>query len=271
MRVASPALGPLALIEARVLLAGLALLAWASLRGGPPALGASRRAYLLLGTLNAAVPFVLFATAALVLPASLLSTLNATTPLFGALIAALWFAEPLSGRKLGGLLLGLVGVALLMGLGPVPLTAATALGTGACLLAALLYGVGALYTRQRFSGATPLALATYSNLAAALVLLPAMPFVLPGAWPSAGVVACVLGLAVASTAIAYLIYFWLLASIGAVRTLTVTYLVPVFGILWGWAFLAEPIGPGMLAGFALVLVSVALSAGTAGGSRYSRS
>lgn len=259
MRVAAPALGPVMLIEARVLLAGLVLLGWAALTRGVPRPGAGLGPYLALGAVNAAVPFVLIAAATLVLPASLAATLNATTPLFGALVAAAWLAEPLGARKAGALLLGLAGVALLMGLGPVPLTVATLLGAGASLLAAAFYGVGAVYTRRRFPQASPLALATYSNLAAALVLLPAVPFTLPAALPGATVLAAVAALAVASTAIAYLLYFYLITNVGPVRAVTVTYLVPVFGILWGWAFLHEPIGGGMLAGFALVVVSIALS------------
>lgn len=261
MRVAAPALGPVALIEARVLLAGLVLVLWALARGGLPAPGASWKAYLLLGTVNAAVPFMLIAAATLVLPASLAATLNATTPLFGALVAAVWLAEPLTVRKAGGLLLGLAGVALLMGLGPVPLVAATFLGAGASLLAACLYGIGAVLVKRRFAAATPLALAIYSNLAAALVLAPAVPFAWPAAMPGATVWACVAALAIASTAVAYLLYFWLIANAGPVRAVMVTYLVPAFGMAFGWAFLAEAIGPGMLAGLALVLVSIAMSSG----------
>lgn len=259
MRVAAPALGPIALIEARVLLAGLVLLAWAAATKGVPAPGAGVGAYLALGAVNAALPFVLIAAATLVLPASLAATLNATTPLFGALVAAAWLVEPLGARKLGGLLLGLAGVALLMGLGPVPLTPATLAGAGASLLAAALYGVGAVYTRRRFAQASPLALATYSNLAAGVVLLPALPFAWPAAMPTPTVWGAVVALAVASTAIAYLLYFYLITSVGPVRAVTVTYLVPVFGILWGRLFLAEPIGVGMIAGLALVVLGIALS------------
>lgn len=259
MRVAAPALGPIALIEARVLLAGLVLLAWAAATKGVPAPGAGVGPYLALGAVNAAIPFVLIAAATLVLPASLAATLNATTPLFGALVAAAWLAEPLGARKVGGLVLGLAGVALLMGLGPVPLTAATLAGAGASLLAAALYGVGAVYTRKRFAAASPLALSTYSNLAAGVVLLPALPFAWPAAMPTMTVLGAVVALAVASTAIAYLLYFYLITSVGPVKAVTVTYLVPVFGILWGWLFLAEPIGPGMVAGLALVVLGIALS------------
>jgi drug/metabolite transporter (DMT)-like permease len=259
MRVAAPALGPVCLIEARVLLAGLALLLGAALVGRVPAPGASFRAYMLLSALNAAIPFVLIAAAMTVLPAAWGATLNATTPLFGALVAYLWLREPLGRAKLGGLGLGVAGVATLLGLGGLALTIPVALGVAASLTAAALYAIAAVYARRAFAAATPLALTTYTNLGSALLLAPVVPFTLPQAAPDGTVVGCVVALALGSTAFAYLLYFWLIAQVGPVRAVTVTFLVPAFGILWAWAFLGEAIGWGLAPGAALIVASVVLT------------
>ncbi len=262
MRVAAPVLGPILLIELRVGIAGLALLAYMTATRTLPQLGRHWRQYLVIGALNSALPFVLIATASLRLPASLTSTLNATTPLFGAVIAALWLGERLTVRKISGLLLGLAGVVALMGLGPIPLNTPNLLAAGASLLGALSYGIAAVYTKARVSAGEPRTLAVYSQLSAALLLLPLVPFNLPGQLPSGVVVASVLGLALLSTAVAYLLYFFLILNAGPTKATMVTYLAPAFGMLWGALLLQEQLGPGNALGFGLILTSVALVSGT---------
>jgi len=175
----------------------------------------------------------------------------------------LWLGEALTPRKLAGLLLGFVSVVALVGLGPLPLTPPILVATALSLLAALSYGVGAVYTKARARATSPLALATYSQLFAAPLLLPAVPFTLPEASPSLGVVGSVFALALLCTALAYLLYFHLIGSIGPTGATMVTYLAPAFGILWGALFLSEPLGWGMLLGFALILGSVLLVSRTA--------
>jgi drug/metabolite transporter (DMT)-like permease len=261
MRVAAPVLGPILLIEARVLIAGLALLAHSLLTRTLPPLRDHWRHYLVLGALSSAVPFVLIATAELYLPASLAATVNATTPLFAAVVAAVWMGEALTWRKVFGLLLGFAGVAVLVGFGPLPLTSATLWSIGASLLAAFCYGFTAVYTKVRVQGARPQAMALYTQLAAALVLLPVVPFSLPTQWPSTVVVICVLLLALLSTAFAYILYFGLIINVGPTRAILVTYLIPVFGLLWGGLFLKEALGAAFLAGLTLILASVALVSG----------
>lgn len=261
LRVAAAPLGPVVLIEVRVLLAGLALVAWAAATGRVPALRSRWRQYLLLATINSAVPFVLIATAELRLTASLAAILNATTPLFGALAAAAWLGETLTARKAGGLALGFAGVAVLVGWNPLPLSGAVLLSVGASLLAAACYGLAGVYTKAAFAGVPPLALATGSQLGAAALLAPLVPFAPPAAAPSPTVVLCVLALALGSTALAYLLYFRLIVNVGPTRTMLVTYLAPIFGTIWGALFLAEPVGAGTVAGFALILASVGLVTG----------
>ncbi len=261
IRVAAPVLGPLALAEARVGLAGLALLLYAVTTRRLPDLRARWRPLLVIGVINSALPFALIMAAELRLSASLAAILNATSPLFGALVAATWLGEALPARKIAGLVLGATGVAVLVGGSPLPRDGATALAVGASLLAALCYGCAAAYTKARATGLPPLALAVGSQLGASLVLLPLVPLAPPRAWPSGGVALCVLALALLSTAVAYLLYFRLIVNVGPTRALTVTFLTPLFGVTWGVLFLREPVGPGTLLGGAIVLAGTALVTG----------
>lgn len=264
MRVAAPVLGPVLLIELRVLIAGLALLAFALATRPLPEFRSRWKPFLVIGVINSALPFTLIATAELHITASLAATLNATTPLFGALAAAFWLGERLTWGKGAGLLLGLLGVAVLVGLGPVTLTPAVWLSIGASLLGALSYGVAAVYTRKTMVGTPPLALALYSQLLAAGVLLPAVPFTWPAQEPSGVVIASVLALALLSTAVAYLLYFGLIQRVGSTKATMVTYLSPAFGILWGALLLREPLTVWTFVGFGLILLSVALISGVRG-------
>lgn len=261
LRVAAPSLGPVVLIEVRVLLAGLVLLGYATALGRVPRAGRHWPDYLFIGAINSAVPFVLISWAELRLPASLAATLNATTPLFGALVASVWLRESLTGKRAAGLAVGFAGVAVLAGLGPLPLTPGLLLSVGASLAAALCYGVAAVYTKVRVPGGDPRTLSLYSQLFAAGVLAPFVPFAIPAALPTATVVVCVLALAVLSTALAYLLYFRLVANVGPTKALLVTYLVPAFGALWGALFLGETLGWSFFGGFALIAVSVTLVSG----------
>jgi drug/metabolite transporter (DMT)-like permease len=154
IRVAAPVLGPVILVELRVLIAGIALLMYALLSRRLPELRSRWTTFLVIGLFNSAMPFLLVSTAELHLTASLAATLNAATPLSGALVAAFWLGEALSGRKALGLLLGLFGVAVLVGLGPILLTPAALLSIGASLLATVSYGFAAVYTKVA-GGRTP--------------------------------------------------------------------------------------------------------------------
>jgi drug/metabolite transporter (DMT)-like permease len=262
IRVAVDTLGPVALADARLLLAALALVPLIPLVGLAARRRAPLRRYLLLGALNAALPFTLIALAETRLDASLAAILNASTPLFAAIVASVIGDEAFTGRRAFGLLLGMGGVALVVGLAHVDVDWAFA-GAAACSLgAALCYALGSTYVKHRMAGETPGALALYQQLAGGLVLLPLLAAFPPHAAPSGGEVAAVTGLAVASTSLAFLIYFRLLAEVGPTNTLTVTFLVPVFGVLWATLFLGEQITAGTLAGGALILLSVAFVTGT---------
>jgi drug/metabolite transporter (DMT)-like permease len=269
MRVAVVPLGPIATAELRVLLAAAALLGWLAVAGIRLDWRRSWRIYLLVGTINSAAPFALYAFSALHLPVSYLVVLNATTPLFGVIVAAAWLGERVAVRAALGLIAGIGGVAMLVGLGPVPPTVAVGWAIAASLLAALCYALAAAYLKRQPHAPVPAAVATGSQLAATIALLPLVPLLPAAAWPSSGEWLAVVTLGVLCTALPYLLYFRLLADIGATRALTVTFLIPAFGMLWGALFLGETITATMAAGCGLVLVGTALILWRPAGARAS--
>ncbi len=260
-RIVAPALGAVLSAEARVAIAGIALLAWQGFAGPRFAWREHAKPMTVVGLFNSAVPFALFGYAAHALPAAYLAILNATSPLFGALIAKAWLREPLGVRKLGGIATGMVGVLALVGLGPVGADAKTLLACAACLVAAASYGFAGNYTRQLSRPVPPTTMATGSQLAAALWLLPLLPFESLRASPSLPIVGATLVLAIACTSIAYLLYFRLIADVGATRALTVTFLIPLFAVGWAWIVLNEHPTPRMAIGAALVLIATWLIVG----------
>ncbi|MCA1666696.1 MAG: DMT family transporter, partial [Thermomicrobia bacterium] len=265
MRIAAPVLGPVVLAELRVGIAGIALLVYAAAIRSLPAFRAQGAKYLLLGALNAAIPYTLIGAAELRLTTSLASILNATTPLFAAVVAAVWLKDRLDAKRGIGLVLGIVGVAILVGWSPLALNAIIVLSVGASLGAALSYALAGIFSKVAFSGMPPLALAIGQQLGAGLLLLPlALPTAVitrPGQGLSVGVALAVIALALLCTSLAYLLYFSLIASVGPMKTLSVTYLVPVFGIIWSALFLHERLHAGTLIGLAIILASVALVTG----------
>jgi drug/metabolite transporter (DMT)-like permease len=264
IRVAVPALGPTWLAWSRVTLAFGALFALALVRGNVPSLSAHWRGYLVTGIVNSALPFLLFSFAEQYVTASTAAILNATSPFFGALAGAIWLGETLGARRLLGMGLGLAGVVLLVGWQPEPLSTPMLVAIFACLAAALCYGLASVYIKARMSGVPSFAVALYSQLGAAIVLAPALPFAALPAAPTSLVAANVLALALASTAIAYLLYFRLIVDIGPARALTVTFLIPLFGVLWGALFLGETPAANSMLGCALILAGTWLAVRTPG-------
>lgn len=258
IRLAVPALGPLPLMAARVVLAGLLLWAIFAAIRRPFRLRAHARGLLFLGAVNAALPFTLIAWAELHLTASLASLLNATVPLFTALVSAAWLKERIAAPRAFGLVLGIVGVAVLVGWSPLAFTPAAVLSVVAMLTAALCYAVAAVYTRRHLATASAPTLAVGQQLsAAAWLALPALWY-LPTEVPSPPALRSLIALAVLSTALAYLLYFYLIASVGPTRANSVTFLIPIFGMAWGAMFLNEAITGGMIAGLAFILISLML-------------
>jgi len=260
LRIGAPVLGPAVLIEYRVLFAALFLALVGLVLRKRLDIRANWKHYLMLGFFNSALPFLLFAWGARTLSASVLSVLNATAPMWGALLGAAWGRQAISARTGLGLLLGTAGVALLVGFDDVSTRPGAALAVAAALAAALCYGIASLYAKSAKS-VEPFANAHGTMWAAALFVLPSLPFFPAPATPTPGVWAAVLALGVLCSGIAYLIYFKLIEDVGPTSALTVTFLNPVFGILWGALFLGETVGWHTLAGSGIVLVGTALVTG----------
>lgn len=265
MRVGAPEFGPAALVFVRVAGAAALLLVLLGLRGQLAELRRHWRPLAVVGIANSALPFAGFTIAALVLEAGLSGIFNATAPLWGALIAWAWLGDRPSRWRGAGLAIGFAGVLLLAGdrgsFKPGSHGVSPALGVLACVAATLCYGFGANYTKRRLSGVSPLAVATGSQLAAALVTVAPALWLWPAAAPSGRAWGAVALLALACTGLAYLLYFRLIARLGPAQAISVTYLIPLFAIAWGWVFLGERVDAAMLAGGAVVLLGTALATG----------
>jgi drug/metabolite transporter (DMT)-like permease len=261
IRVAAPVFGPLMLMELRVLIAGVALLIYALAIGQAPIILPQWRRFLALGALNGAAPFALIAAAELYIPASLAAILNATTPLFAAVAAAIWLNEAFTSKRLLGLVVGILGVSVLVGWSTVPLNGALVFATAASLLGSLAYGLGGSFATRAFRGVPPLTMAIGQQFGAAAGLLPFALGSLPHVRFTYEALFNLLALALLSTCIAYLIYYPLLRSVGPTKALSVTFLIPGFGVLWGALFLHEPIGVGTVAGLLIIWSSVTLVTG----------
>ena len=259
MRIAAPVLGPVWLIEFRVLLAGLVLL---PILARLALLREMRRQLVplfVVGCINSAIPFSLLAFASVSLPAGFTAILNGTAPLFGTVVAAIWLKERLTLTQLIGFMLGFMGIVILVGWRAFAVTPSFFIAVSAGLLAALMYAIAAPYIKQNLSGVPSLVIATGSQLGAACLLLPALLFTVPQQMPSLSVLAAVIALAVVSTAFAYILYFRLIHNIGSTRALTVTYLIPLFAMLWGAIVLNEVVTPSMMLGCGLVLLGTAIA------------
>ncbi|MYM86509.1 EamA family transporter [Rugamonas sp. FT82W] len=260
MRIAAPVLGAAVLIEYRVLFASLFLAAMALALKRPLNLRQHWKHYLILGLFNSALPFLMFAFAARTLSASLLAVLNATTPLWGTLIGAVWTRQMVGAKVMLGLLLGACGVALLVGFDHVTTKPGAGIAIAAVLFASFNYGIASNYAKQART-VEPFANAHGSMWASTLLVLPALPFFPAPGEPTIGIMGAVLALGVLCSGVAYLIYFRLIQDVGPSSALTVTFLSPLFGILWGVLFLQESVGWYTFAGAAIVITGTALVTG----------
>lgn len=263
LRIIAPVLGTFPTAFFRVLLATAGLLAILLLLRTRWDFRGKLGLCLVLGVINSGLPFALYSVAAQLVPAGYSAIFNATTPMMGVLIGALFFAEELTLAKIIGVFSGLGGVALLMRIGPVPFDMELLLGALACLGATACYGFGGFLTRRWINqgeGLNSEVVAFGSQLGAALCLLPLFGLSLlnapPVDWGDSTVWLSLLSLGLVCTAFAYILYFRLLADIGPVKTLTVTFLIPPFGVLWGVIFLDEPLSWAYVQGGALIALAL---------------
>jgi drug/metabolite transporter (DMT)-like permease len=256
MRVAAGDFGPIALVEVRLVLGALVLF---------PFFWRARSQFTVthwwkmagIGAVNSAIPFALFAWAAQRAPAGIGAITNSTAVMFTALFAFTLYGERISSRRAMGLVAGFVGVVVLA-------SGKTAGGSVwqaalAGTFAASLYGVGANLIRRHLAGLPPGAVAAATLIVASVLLAPFAVATWPGAPIPAASWASAAALGVFCTGAAYLLYYRLLYRIGAPRASTVTYLVPLFGVLWAWVVLGEPLTATMAIAGALILGGVALN------------
>ena len=263
MRLGAGEFGAFALAGVRSLIAAVIMVPLLALGGG---FGDWRKYWkdiIVVGFTNSALPFVLFSFAALSITAGMSAVINATVPLFAAVIGWLWLKDRLTPSRMLGLAVGFAGVLLLVAGKASFKPGASHVGWAivACLVATLLYGFSANFSKRRLSEASPIAVATGSHLVSAIVLFVPMVMLWPAATPSPRAWMAALALAVFCTAFAYVLYYRLIATVGASRTVTVAYLIPMFGVLWGALFLGESFTADMATGCLVILAGVALTTG----------
>lgn len=261
IEIALESSGPLTIVLARVGGAGAALLIYCLVRGIP--LGLDRRTFgklAILAVVACVTPFSLIATGQIWITSGLTAILIAATPFFTVLLGHLWGRmEPATPAKLGGVLIGMLGVAILMGSDVLTGLSGSLPGQLAVLAAAFSYAVGALYARQ-FSAMRPSLLSTWMLTLSAVILAPfAFIFETPfDPLPGTSALAALAALALLSTAVAFLLYFRILASAGATNAMLVTFVQPPVAIILGVLFLNEAFLPHHFAGMVLIFIGLAL-------------
>ena len=261
MRIGSPEFGPVLFMALRTLIASMFLYPLLRLKKQHHALDGYWLKIFIVGTLNTAIPFALFGYAVLTLSAGVTSILNATVPIFGAIVGYVWLKDKLSLTAMLGLVLGFLGVYLLMFDKITSSQSDVILPTLAVLGATLCYAISANFTKVYLSGFKSLPLATGSQISATVLLLPASLFFLPESVPSISAIYSVLTLGVLCTGIAYILFFRLINDLGPTKAISVTYLIPAFGLLWGALFLDEVITLSILIGCGFILFGVGLTTG----------
>jgi len=265
MRTAAVEFGALPTAAVRVAIASLSLLPLLWLRGQFSDLARHWKPVMLVGVLNSGIPFACYSYALLSITTGLSSILNATVPLFGALIAWLWLHDRPNASRSLGLAIGFLGVALLAWDKASFKPGASGISPGwavlACLMACLCYGIAASFTKRYLAGVPPLVTATGSQIGATLGLaLPAL-WLWPAHMPSLRAWLAALAVGVFCTGMAYVLFFRLIANVGPAKALTVTFAVPVFAVFYGVVFLGEVVTPWMLACGLVIVCGTALSAG----------
>ena len=263
LRIASPLLGPYVLTASRLGLAAvtLAIIMRVLSGGGHRWPLAHWREVLVLAVLSVATPFLLFSWSALYLPAGYSALLNSTAILFGTFTAAWMKEDTLTARKLLGCLCGVVGVGLIVKLGPVEPTTAVILAALGCIAAAACFGISTPFMKRALSRMQPLEIAAAIHAVAFVLLLPAAAWAWPQARFTPGVLAIAALLGVVTSGLAYWAHLRIMAHVTPVAAMTPMFMVPLFGVAWGHVFLGEPLSPGTYAGGSLVLLASALVSG----------
>ena len=257
IRNAVPALGPIGLSAIRLVVAAVLMLGYLRATGGRVHWRRDWRAIAVVGIFGAALPFPLFSFGATQLSAGVLAIINATVPLWGAVIARLWLGDRMSPVAILGIVLGIGGVAALMGGGSVPADASGRWAFAAGLGASLCFALAGVATKALGAGVPAAALGTGVLIVGATFNVPLAVVIPPNEVTVFALVNAVL-LAVLASALATVLYLRLIQEIGPTRSMTVTFLIPVWGIFWSALLLGEPITATMIAACAVVLAGTAL-------------
>jgi drug/metabolite transporter (DMT)-like permease len=261
MRIAAPEFGPLVLVEVRVVIAALFLLPIFLLRANISELTVHWKKLAILSVLNSAAPFFLLTYATLSITGGFAGILNATAPIFAAMVAWIWLSDRLGASQIVGLVIGFVGVLVLVWNKVTLAFDGTTVAILAGIVAAIFYAVGGNYTKKYMGQLNSLAIATGTMIAAAIILLPIAVYL----WPSepvsirSWIAAIIMG--IASTGIAYILYFRLIRNVGPAKAITVTYLIPAFAMFWGAIFIDEKVTPIMIVGCVIIFFGTALATG----------
>lgn len=264
-RIGTVEFGVWATAGLRVLIATLFLLPILLIRGHSQSLQEHWKLVLLVGLTNSAIPFVCFSFALQSITVGLSSLLNATVPLFGAVIAWVWLSDRPSGSRMLGLAIGFLGVAMLAwdkaSFKPDASGLSSGWGVLACLFACICYGISASFTKRFLGGLPSLVSSTGSQLGAALALLPLTIFYWPSQEVSMKAWGAVITLGVVCTGFAYILFFRLIERAGPAKALSVTFAIPVFAVLYGVILLGETVTPWMVGCGLVIVLGTTLSTG----------
>jgi drug/metabolite transporter (DMT)-like permease len=260
IRIASPVLGPNVLAGVRIALATVTLAVIMRCMGERWP-WARWREITLIGALSVAFPFLLFSWAALQLPAGYAALLNSTAVVFATLASAWLKEDRLNAQKLAGCVLGFAGVALIVRLGPIDPSPRILLAAAMCVMASGSYGIATPLMKRATTRIPPLAIAAGIHAVATLMLLPGAVWSWRGATFTPAAIVALLVMGIVTSGLAYWMHLRIMRHVSAVAAVSPAFLIPVFGVTWGHVFLGEPLGSGLFAGGALVLLATALVTG----------
>lgn len=258
IRVCAPIIGAVWFTLGRLVVASIVLIAWARWAGVDLAFRRYWKQYFVVGLLNTAGPWTLYAFAGKTISASYMSIINSSTPLMSAILGAWFLGEKMTVPKVIGLACGVLGVSLIAGWGPIAPTPEVLLAVFASILAALGYAVGGVAAKLYVKGGDSRAIAVGNTLFASLMMLPLLPEVPAASQWTTTVIASMIIVGVLSTGIGFPMFFQLIKDVGATKAQTTTFIVPVSGVLLGVLFLDEPMKLTLVFGGLLILVACAL-------------
>ncbi len=258
LKIIAPAIGPITTTFLRLFIAGLFFLVYYKATNTKTNIKEHIKIIAIIGLINTAIPFTLYAVAALYIPAGISAIINSMSPMFGMIFSIFLLKKSATLRGFLGILFGISGVALITGGGAISLSIESLYGIASCLIAAMCYGLSSVIINRYAKDIKPVVMAGYSQLFASLYLVPLLPFQNVALKINSTIIIATLILGLVCSAFAYLIYYNLVVEIGPTKTLTVTFLIPIFSIIWGMIFLKEQVFTNTIIGMLIVLVGTRL-------------